>query len=59
MGQWIVVGKGGDMIRKIGTSARRRIESFLGIPIFLELRVKVRRKWRRHPGSLREFGFKG
>jgi GTP-binding protein Era len=52
----IVVGKGGEMIKKIGTAARRRIEAFLGTPVYLDLRVKVRDKWRQNKDSLREFG---
>jgi GTP-binding protein Era len=55
----IVVGKGGEMIKKIGTAARGRIERFLGRPVFLDLRVKVREKWRRNEASLREFGLGG
>lgn len=52
----IVVGKRGEMIKKIGTAARGRIEAFLGRPVFLDLRVKVRDKWRRKEASLNEFG---
>lgn len=54
----MLVGKGGGMIKKIGSAARRRVEKLLGRPVYLELRVKVRRKWRRDQASLREFGFK-
>lgn len=52
----IVVGRRGEMIKKIGTAARRRIEGFLGRPVFLDLRVKVRERWRRSERSLKEFG---
>ena len=49
----IILGKGGAMIKKIGTIARQRIEAFLARPIFLELWVKVKSKWRKDPTFLR------
>ena len=52
----IVVGKGGAMIRTIGTRARPEIESLLGRPVFLDLRVKVRPRWRRDEGALERLG---
>jgi GTP-binding protein Era len=52
----IVVGKGGSMIRAIGTRARPEVESLLGRPVFLELRVKVRPRWRRDEGALERLG---
>ena len=52
----IVVGKGGDMIKTIGTRARPEIEMLLGRPVFLELRVKVRPRWRRDEGALERLG---
>jgi GTP-binding protein Era len=52
----IVVGKGGEMIKQIGTAARGEIEALLGHPIFLDLRVKVREKWRRDEGLLERLG---
>jgi GTPase len=42
----ILVGKGGQMLKKIGTSARLQIEEMLGKRVFLELFVKVRGNWR-------------
>jgi GTPase len=42
----IIVGKGGQMLKKIGTSARLELERLLGVRIFLELFVKVREGWR-------------
>ena len=53
----ILVGKKGAMIKRIGTAARSRIESLLGVPVYLELRVKVRDEWRKKKSSLKEFGF--
>jgi GTP-binding protein Era len=53
----IVLGKGGSMIKKIGMDARREIESFMGYRVFLELFVKVEKKWRENPRSLKRLGF--
>jgi GTP-binding protein Era len=52
----IVVGKGGGMIRTIGTRARPEVEALLGRPVFLDLRVKVRPRWRRDEGALERLG---
>ena len=52
----ILVGKGGAMIRAIGTRARPEVESLLGRPVFLDLRVKVRPRWRRDEGALERLG---
>jgi GTP-binding protein Era len=54
----IIVGKKGAMIKRLGTAARSRIEGLLGVPVYLELHVKVREKWRRKRSSLKEFGYK-
>ncbi len=43
----ICVGKGGQVVKAIGSSARREIEALLGVKVFLDLRVKVRKRWRR------------
>ena len=53
----IVIGKGGEMIKKIGTTARQEIEKMSGRKIFLELRVKVNKNWRNDPDSLRLLGY--
>ncbi|MAE70559.1 MAG: GTPase Era [Gemmatimonadetes bacterium] len=55
----IVVGKGGQMIKKIGTAARRSIESFLGEPLTLDLLVKVEKNWSTDPRRLARFGYRG
>ena len=52
----ILVGKGGAMVRDIGTRARPEIEALLGHPVFLELRVKVRPRWRRDAATLERLG---
>jgi GTP-binding protein Era len=43
----ILVGKGGSQVKAIGSGARHEIESILGVHVFLDLRVKVRKRWRR------------
>lgn len=53
----IVIGAGGAMLKKIGSAARRELEAFFGVPVYLELRVEVRRNWRRDERALRELGF--
>lgn len=52
----ILVGKGGAMVREIGTRARPEIEAVLGHHVFLELKVKVRPKWRRDERMLERLG---
>ena len=52
----IVVGKGGAIVREIGTRARPEVEALLGHPVFLELHVKVRPKWRQNEGILERLG---
>ena len=54
----ILIGKGGAMLKRIGTAARHDLESFFGIKVFLQSRVEVRRHWRRDERALREFGFR-
>jgi GTP-binding protein Era len=52
----ILVGRGGSMIRDIGTRARPEIELLLGHPVFLELRVRVKPRWRRDDALLERLG---
>jgi GTPase len=52
----IVVGRGGSVIKQIGTRARPEIEHLLGRHVFLELRVKVRPRWRRDEAMLERLG---
>jgi GTPase len=53
----IVIGKGGEMLKKIGSTARKEIETMSGRKVFLELRVKVAKNWRNDPNVLAQFGF--
>ncbi len=52
----IVIGKGGSMVREIGRRARPELELLLGHPVFLELRVKVKPRWRRDEALLERLG---
>jgi GTP-binding protein Era len=52
----IVIGRGGEMIKEIGTTARKEIERFLGRRLFLDLRVAVREQWRENDRLLDELG---
>ena len=52
----IVVGKGGQMIREIGTSARQVLSEVWGAPVHLDLTVKVRRRWRQDDSMLNRLG---
>jgi GTP-binding protein Era len=54
----ILIGRGGQAIRKLGEDARQSIEEFLGRPVYLELRVKVAPKWRRNEAALRRLGYR-
>jgi GTPase len=52
----ILIGRGGSMVREIGMRARPEIELVLGHPVFLELRVKVKPRWRRDEALLERLG---
>jgi GTP-binding protein Era len=54
----IVIGQGGEKLKKIGIDARQRIEELLGRKVYLQLRVKVRKNWRNDEAALRLFGYK-
>jgi GTP-binding protein Era len=53
----IIIGKAGRAIKELGEKSRKAIEDFLGKEVFLELRVKVRDKWRTNPNMLKSFGY--
>lgn len=53
----MVIGRGGRMLKRIGTEARSEIESLLGVKVFLKLFVRVQKDWTRSPGALKEFGY--
>jgi GTP-binding protein Era len=53
----IVLGRGGEMIKRIGRDARHQIEDLLGTRVYLELWVKTRKKWRKDERELRRLGY--
>jgi len=53
----ILIGKGGRSLKKTGRLARENIELFLGRPVFLQLDVRVRKKWRRDESQVRRLGY--
>ncbi len=53
----IIIGKKGNKIKELGKKSREEIEAFLKRPVYLELRVKVRPKWRSNPLMLKQFGY--
>jgi GTP-binding protein Era len=53
----IIIGKGGEMIRAVGTQARVDIERLLGTGVHLDLRVKVKKDWRRDAAQIKRFGY--
>ncbi len=53
----IVIGRGGAVLKQIGTSAREEMEALLGTKVFLDLRVKVLKEWQRDPKALHRLGF--
>jgi len=53
----IVIGRGGERLRAVGTAARRQIEALLGTRIYLDLHVTVAKDWQRDPRQLRKLGF--
>ncbi len=55
----IIIGKGGSAIKKLGTLARKDLETFLEKKVFLELFVKVKDNWRNDERMLKHFGYQG
>lgn len=53
----IVIGNNGEMIRKIGTLARKRIEALYGGQVYLGLEVVVRENWQKNPRLMKELGY--
>ncbi|MBK9329286.1 MAG: GTPase Era [Sphingobacteriales bacterium] len=54
----ILIGKNGEMLKKVGTQARLDLEKFFGKKIFLETHVKVSDNWRNNESMLRKFGYR-
>ena len=55
----IVIGRGGEMIKEIGTVARKEMQEFFRGSVYLDLRVAVRDEWREDPRMLDQLGVKG
>jgi GTP-binding protein Era len=53
----IVIGRGGETLKTIGTRARREMELLLGTKVYLDLRVKVLKEWQKDPKALDRLGF--
>lgn len=53
----IIIGKNGEKLKQTGQTARLAIEEYLGLPVYLELYVKVRQDWRNNQTYLRSFGY--
>ncbi|MBS0000768.1 MAG: GTPase Era, partial [Cyclobacteriaceae bacterium] len=53
----IIIGKGGLSLKKVGTEARKDLESFFGKQVFLETYVRVEKDWRNKPQKLTRFGY--
>lgn len=53
----IIIGRKGAAIKQIGTEARADLEQLLGTRVFLDLRVKVKKNWRRDANQIRRFGY--
>ena len=53
----IIIGKNGDMLKKISTEARRDIERFMGAKVYLQTWVKVKENWRDNMNYIRSFGY--
>ena len=54
----IIIGKHGDMLKKIGSYAREDMERFFGVKIYLDLWVKIKENWRESTATIANFGFK-
>jgi GTPase len=54
----IVIGRGGKMLKSVGTSARKELEELLGVKVFLELQVKVHPNWRDNPLLVRQLDWR-
>ena len=53
----IVIGKGGTRLKEVGTQARIAISKMLGVPVYLDIRVKIAKDWQRDPKQLARLGF--
>ncbi|MBO8158671.1 GTPase Era [Thermosyntropha sp.] len=54
----IIIGRNGQMLKSIGEKARKDIEMMIGMPVYLDLWVKVKKNWRDNEANLRQLGFR-
>ena len=54
----IIIGHKGEQLKRVGTSARKDIQTFFGKKVHLELFVKVEKNWRSNPKQLKRFGYR-
>jgi GTP-binding protein Era len=54
----IIIGKNGASLKRIGTYAREDMERFFGVPVFIDLWVKVKENWRDSVAAAKNFGFR-
>ena len=54
----IIIGKNGELLKKVGSLARMDMEAFFGTKVFLDLWVKVKENWRDIPGSINTLGYR-
>ena len=54
----IIIGKGGAMLKKVSSLARKDMEKFMGTKIFLQTWVKVKENWRDNPAAIQNFGYR-
>jgi GTP-binding protein Era len=54
----IVIGRRGEMLKRVGTSARKELEELLGVKVYLELQVKVHPNWRDNPVLVRQLDWR-
>ncbi len=54
----ILIGRKGEMLKRIGAAARKDVETFLGGPVFLELHVRVKKEWREDKSLLAKLGYR-
>jgi GTP-binding protein Era len=52
----ILIGRKGEAVKKLGRAAREAIEAFVGKPVYLEIRVQVKKNWRKEEGSAKRYG---
>ena len=55
----MIIGKGGEMLKKVGELSRKDIEKYMGNKVYMQTWVKVKENWRDSSAQLRNFGYDG